>query len=145
MYREEDLSEKGVKKDLVERLVDRVLSKAKGKDKVVDDTQAENVDEMRMDRTFGNADGFGYEGTDEIRYRGYGGYMDFNQQYVAFERSIKKTMQAMMEKPRDQFEYDEWCKVSKYLDDAILGNNWDIVLKTQEVVATRAFMLKVAN
>ncbi|CAG8840974.1 11770_t:CDS:2, partial [Gigaspora margarita] len=50
-----------------------------------------------------------------------------------------------MNKPRDQFEYDEWCRVGRYLDNAVIGQNWEAVAKAREIVATRAFMLRVAK
>ncbi|CAG8820685.1 33959_t:CDS:2, partial [Gigaspora margarita] len=50
-----------------------------------------------------------------------------------------------MNKPRDQFEYDEWCRVGKCLDNALINRDWEGVLKAREVVATRAFMLRVAK
>ncbi|CAG8595193.1 3463_t:CDS:1, partial [Cetraspora pellucida] len=182
--RGEGLSERGMKKDLVERLADRVLSKAKGKDKVTDNIQVGNIRESRMSfdvkeglqdssykgRSCETFDTVRSGGVDEI---GGEGYLDFDQQYVAFEKSMEKTMQAMvgkvvgeikksiqpvqnveenkywtkekMNKPRDQFEYDEWCKVGRYLDSALLSNNWDMISKAREAVATRAFMLRIAN
>ncbi|CAG8812107.1 21171_t:CDS:2, partial [Cetraspora pellucida] len=159
----EGLSEKENKKELVERLADRVLSKAKGKDRVVDGTQGRNVGEGRMgfdaeeglhdniarNRSLDNVDGKG-TGSEGAGYAGYGGYLDFDQQYVALEKSIEKTMKAMLGKVVGEIRksiqpYDEWCKVERYMDSAILSNDWDMISKAREVVVMRAFVLRIAN
>ncbi|CAG8530520.1 8342_t:CDS:2, partial [Scutellospora calospora] len=110
IYRGESLSEKRTKKDLVKRLADRVLSKAKSKDKIPDNTQVENIEEMRI--------GFDLEKglQDNVRNRPFG-----NTDRIG---SMEKMMQAMMGKvigkiKKNQFEYDEWYKVRKYLDNAL--------------------------
>ncbi|CAG8656053.1 984_t:CDS:2 [Cetraspora pellucida] len=125
--RGEGLSEKGNKKELVERLADRVLSKAKRKDRVVDNTQGRNIGEGRMgfdaeerlhdniarNRSLDNVNGEGI-GSEGARYTGYGAI---------------------------------WISISigRYMDNAILSNNWDIISKASEVVAMRAFVLRIAN
>ncbi|CAG8522829.1 3422_t:CDS:2 [Cetraspora pellucida] len=77
--RGEGLFESGTKKDLVERLADRVLSKAKGKDRVTDSVQVGNMKESRCEGRIWELFGF-------------------DQQYVALEKLIEKMMQAMVRK-----------------------------------------------
>ncbi|CAG8755560.1 1656_t:CDS:2, partial [Cetraspora pellucida] len=129
-------------------------------------------DNIARNRSLDNIDGEGM-GSEGAGYAGYGGYLDFDQQYVALEKSIKKMMKAMlgkvvdeirksiqpvhnmeenkywikekMNEARDQFEYNEWCKVGKYIDSAILSNDWDMISKAREVVVTRAFVLRIMN
>ncbi|RIB12450.1 hypothetical protein C2G38_24343 [Gigaspora rosea] len=46
---------------------------------------------------------------------------------------------------RDQFEYDEWCKVGRILDNALVNRDWEMRGKVRNVAATRAFTLRVAK
>lgn len=48
-------------------------------------------------------------------------------------------------KARDQFEYDEWCKVGRFLDSAMVNKDWEVIGNVRDMAATRAFMLRVAN
>ncbi|CAG8551554.1 10195_t:CDS:2 [Cetraspora pellucida] len=54
----------------------------------------------------------------DARYIEYRGYLDFNQQYIAFEKLIKKMMKTMLEK---------------------------VVEKIRKLIAIRAFVLKIVN
>ncbi|RIB01046.1 hypothetical protein C2G38_2232062 [Gigaspora rosea] len=137
----EGLSEAGVKRDLVERLAERVVSKSRRKVRIDDDGQGNN----------GNSD----------------------LQFLALERSLEKLIQASLEKAvgeirrsvqvmqngeesrywprekfgkaRDQFEYDEWCKVGRTLDNALVNRDLEMIGKVRDVAATRAFTLRVAK
>ncbi|CAG8822822.1 24967_t:CDS:1, partial [Gigaspora margarita] len=104
---------------------------------------------------------------------GIRGFSTPDLRYVTLERALGKTVQATMEKvigdfskcvqpvqsvgeykywpkeemnkPRDQFEYNEWCKIGRYLDCALMSRDWDLINKARDVAATRAFALRVAN
>ncbi|CAG8838927.1 41823_t:CDS:2, partial [Gigaspora margarita] len=45
----------------------------------------------------------------------------------------------------NQFEYDEWCKIRRFLNTAIVNKDWVLIGKIQNVAATRAFMIRVAK
>ncbi|CAG8790220.1 12514_t:CDS:2, partial [Cetraspora pellucida] len=59
-----------------------------------------------------------------------------NLQYMALERSLEKTVQAMIERL--------WCKAERLLNNTIRDKDWNLIVKTWKVIATRVFMLRVA-
>ncbi|RIB21690.1 hypothetical protein C2G38_2175870 [Gigaspora rosea] len=108
-----ELSEVGTKQALVVRLASRIVDKARKKDRGKENNQSNNRREGRVDT-------------------------DLDLQYIALEKSLKQIVQVTMEnvvndfrkcmqcvdeykhwakkkinKPRDQFEYDEWCRVGR--------------------------------
>ncbi|CAG8566091.1 12638_t:CDS:2 [Cetraspora pellucida] len=174
MCKGEGLPETGAKKELVERLAMRIISKAKGKG-VENSNQCKDT----WDEKSGNVLDILTREKDERRSDINDGSFGVQEcvipdlQYMALEKSLEKTVQATMEKvvgefkrnvqelqqdegdkywpkeklgkARDQFEYDEWCKAGRFLDNALRSRNWDLIIKARDVVATRAFMLRVAS
>ncbi|CAG8446014.1 4009_t:CDS:1 [Cetraspora pellucida] len=170
----EGLSEVGAKKELVERLVGRVVSKAKGKGRVEGCSQDRDFWDERMSLESEDV----VRDTVEKRTENEANTEVQNDslsdsRYIVLEKSLEKTVQATLgkaledfkrcvqsvysveddrywpkeklNKPRDQFEYDEWCKLGRYLDNSLISKEWDFVVKARDVAATRAFMLRVAN
>ncbi|CAG8845748.1 10955_t:CDS:2, partial [Gigaspora margarita] len=45
----------------------------------------------------------------------------------------------------DQFEYDEWYKIGRFLNTAMMNKDCVLIGKVQDVAATRVFMLRVAK
>ncbi|CAG8852825.1 5362_t:CDS:2, partial [Gigaspora margarita] len=60
-----------------------------------------------------------------------------------FERStnLEKVVEEI--KPSDQFEYDEWYKIRRFLNTTIVNKDWVLIGKIRDIAATRAFMLRV--
>ncbi|RIB25720.1 hypothetical protein C2G38_2138637 [Gigaspora rosea] len=171
----EGLSEAGAKQDLIERLAERVVNKSKRKERTDDSGQSNNVwrenDIGLGSRVFeknfekGTRVDEGYARTQE--------WGSSDLQFLALERSFKKSIQATLEKavgeikrsvqvmhsveeskywPRekfgkasDKFEYDEWCKVGRLIDSALVNRDWGMIEKVRDVAATRAFTLRVAK
>ncbi|CAG8796471.1 1079_t:CDS:2, partial [Cetraspora pellucida] len=170
----EGLLEVGTKKELVERLVGRVVSKAKEKGRGEDSSQDRDMWHDRMSLVSDDVvhDKFENRSENENNAEVQNGSLP-DSHYIALEKSLEKTVQATLEKAleefkrsvqsvysvdedrywpkekinksRDQFEYDEWCKLGRYLDSSLIGKEWDFVIKVRDVAATRAFMLRVAN
>ncbi|CAG8627671.1 24818_t:CDS:2 [Cetraspora pellucida] len=108
------LFEKGNKKELVERLVDR----AKGKDRVVDSIKNKNVEEERM--------GFDIEEGVHNNIARNRFLNNVNEDGTGFE-GVRRVI---------------WILIN---NSAILSNDWNIILKAREIVATRAFVLRIVN
>ncbi|CAG8614332.1 1725_t:CDS:2, partial [Cetraspora pellucida] len=149
LCKEEGLSEMEVKKELMERLAVRMFNKTKRKAIENSNISGMSSKKENIRRKRGEVrileDNEGRTGVQEY------GVPDL--QYLALERSLEKTVQATMEKVpkeklvkvRDQFEYDEWCRVGKNFDNVLRNKDWDLIVKARDVTATRAFMLRVAN
>ncbi|CAG8584074.1 13527_t:CDS:2 [Racocetra fulgida] len=62
-----------------------------------------------------------------------------------YANNLRKDFQRKEIGEQDQFEYEEWRKVEKLLDEALTSKSWDQVMKTQEITYTRAYMLRIVN
>ncbi|RIB02128.1 hypothetical protein C2G38_2228679 [Gigaspora rosea] len=171
----EGLSEVEVKWDLVERLAGRVVSKSKRKVRIDDDGQGNNIwGENNVDFG-GSFFEKGFEKRSKVNERNakMQDWGNSDLQFLALEQSLKKSIQATLEKAvgeikrsvqvmqdgeesrywprekfgkaRDQFEYDEWYKVGRILDNALVNRDWEMIGKARDVAATRAFTLRVAK
>ncbi|CAG8540708.1 18040_t:CDS:2 [Cetraspora pellucida] len=95
------------------------------------------------------------------------------RRFLSLERSLEKSLQATlmkamkemksslqsagnrdedkswpevkMDRPRDQFEYNEWRKIGRELDEALLFKSLEPIVRAREIAYTRAYMLRVAN
>ncbi|CAG8476832.1 12770_t:CDS:2 [Cetraspora pellucida] len=50
-----------------------------------------------------------------------------------------------MNRPRDQYEYDEWRRIGKELDEALLTKSLEPVVRARELAYTWVYTLRVAN
>ncbi|RIB05174.1 hypothetical protein C2G38_2220390 [Gigaspora rosea] len=125
----EGLSKVGVKRDLVERLASRVVSKSKRKERIDDDDQGNNVWRKNDVATLEKAVG-------EIKR---------SVQVMQNSEKSRYWPREKFGKARNQFEYDKWCKVERILDNALVNRNWVMIGKVHDVAATRSFMLRVAK
>ncbi|CAG8509225.1 4179_t:CDS:2 [Cetraspora pellucida] len=50
-----------------------------------------------------------------------------------------------MDRPRDQYEYNEWRRIGKELDEALLSKSLELVIRARELAYTQAYTLRVAN
>ncbi|RIB12582.1 hypothetical protein C2G38_2200265 [Gigaspora rosea] len=171
----EGLLEAGVKRDLVKRLVGRVVSKSKRKERIDNDGQGNNVWGENNVGFGGRLFEKGFEKGSKV-IEGDAKMQDWGNsdlQFLALERFLEKLIQATLEKAvgeikrsvqvmqnseknrywprekfrkaRDQFEYDEWYKVERILDNALVNRDWEMIEKVRDVAATRAFTLRVAK
>ncbi|RIB28598.1 hypothetical protein C2G38_2157588 [Gigaspora rosea] len=123
LYNGEGLSEVGVKRDLVERLVKRVVSKSKRKERIDDDDQGNNV----WGENNGNSD----------------------LQFLALERSLEKSIQATLEKAVGEIKRSvqvmQNSEERRILDNTLVNRDWEMIGKVHDVAATQAFTLRVAK
>ncbi|CAG8848392.1 44259_t:CDS:2, partial [Gigaspora margarita] len=132
-----------VYKDLVKRLVRRVINKAKWKSRAEESVQNRGV----WVRKWYRLEGVLFEGNFERSTNLGEGRKSLDWvvpvvQYIALERFLEKTTQATLEKV---FEYNEWYKIRRFLDTAIVNKDWVLISKIWDIAATRVFMLRVTK
>ncbi|RIB09488.1 hypothetical protein C2G38_2251351 [Gigaspora rosea] len=141
LCKDKELSEVGTKKELVDRLASRIVDKAREKDRGKKNNRSKNRQEGRVDTDLGFAireENFDRRSETTDGDAGVQGFSVPDLQYIAIEKSLEKMVQATMEKvvndfrkcmqsvdeykywakekmnkPRDQFEYDEWCRIGR--------------------------------
>ncbi|CAG8562867.1 8982_t:CDS:2 [Cetraspora pellucida] len=122
------------KKELVKRVAIRMISKVKGKS-VKNSNQYKNT----WNKKSGNVLNILMHEKDELRSDINDGSFGVQKcvisdlQYIALEKFLEKTVQVMIEKV---------YKAKRFLNNALKSKNWDLIIRTQDVVATRVFMLR---
>ncbi|CAG8439418.1 17263_t:CDS:2 [Cetraspora pellucida] len=123
LYKGKSLLETEVKKELVERLAVRMFNKAK--EKAVENSNYSRVSSKKKN----------------IRHK--------KREYLALERSLEKIAQTMIEKVVGQIRRSfNWEKIRKSINIGQRRNwnkNWDLIVKTKDIAATKVFILRVTN
>ncbi|CAG8566241.1 10790_t:CDS:2 [Racocetra fulgida] len=146
----EGLPEIENKKDLAEHFATKLLNNIKGKETTnVDDSW--QGDKEYYYGTYNQARSI-YDVSENILWNHTEGTYIEDRRYISLKKSLEKSLQAILAKaleeikislrlsekqenkdwsevkinrPRNQFEYEEWRKVGKLLDEALMSKSWN--------------------